>query len=109
MQTLHWGSIPQTELYTNQKNFIMERVKQILFCGAPNCAIARALNEEGFCFVTFGWDFVSPEGYMEYVDGDWALTDKEIGLASAGYALRDFEYFQPIEAKHVELLKNIYA
>lgn len=43
-----------------------KEIKKILACGAKNSAIARALNEAGYFFLTYGWDRVIAGVYHKY-------------------------------------------
>lgn len=54
-----------------------KEIVKILACGAKNSVIARALNEAGYFFLTYGWDRVIAGVYYEYDNNRCELVEVE--------------------------------
>lgn len=89
----------------------MERIKEILNCGAKNSTIARALKEAGYFYTVSGWDVVRKGIYLHWKneDRDYKEYAEVAGLEHESSAvLGDFVYPQDVKAGDVPALKWLY-
>lgn len=85
------------------------RFYEILKCGAKNSTIARALNEEGYAIVTFGWEYYDRKGNHYGRDGECYGRCVDAGVTVCldrdNVRLDAFEYLNDFPAATIEIMK----